>query len=193
MITRLFKIIFCLFVFISFVDGIAFAQDVDNLTNNGWSVIESKYCTILCHPDVNINTVNKRVRIRFRLLDRSFYSAKGKTIEEQLAEKCDLLVKRVQTILDMFPRKMHLKVKIFKNQTQLDRAYAETFGHNDGVLRISYYVHKYTTIYTTERVIREGVLAHEIGHAISDHYFLVPPPEKIKELLAQYSELHLED
>ena len=36
-----------------------------------------------------------------------------------------------------------------------------------------------------------NIIAHEMGHAIVDHYFAAIPPEKIRELLASYVDLHL--
>jgi Zn-dependent peptidase ImmA (M78 family) len=37
------------------------------------------------------------------------------------------------------------------------------------------------------------VIAHELGHAVCDHYFLVIPPEKVREMLASYVDAHLEE
>jgi hypothetical protein len=33
-----------------------------------------------------------------------------------------------------------------------------------------------------------GMLGHKIAHAIISHYFVVPPPAKIQEVLAGYVE-----
>ncbi|MFC1645705.1 hypothetical protein ACFL2Y_00805 [Candidatus Omnitrophota bacterium] len=172
---------------------ICLAVDYSWLEDSGWKVIESKYCTVLLHPDVKIERVNKKVKIRFYSLDGSRFSPKGKSVEEQLAEKVERIFKKVERVLDMYPDKIRINLKIFKTQAQLDEEYAKIFGENDEMLRISYYIHKYSTIFTTEQAIREGVLAHEIGHAVTDHYFLVKPSEKIKELLSQYAEIHLEE
>lgn len=171
------------------------AEDTAELANGGWRTIESKYCTIFCHPNVDIEEVNHKIKIRFYdiLLGRGRYSLKGRSVEGQLAEKFDRIFQKVEKILDMFPRKIHLTVKIYKNQAQLDDAYAQIFAHANGKQRISYYVHKYTTIYTTEQAISQAVIAHEMGHAVTDHYFLIVPPEKIKELLSHYVEIHLQD
>lgn len=171
------------------------AEDAGEPSSEAWRTIESRYCTILCHPDVDVEKINNKIKIRFYdiSLDRSRYPLKKRSAEEQLAEKFDRIFQKVEKILDMFPRKIHLTVKVYRNQAQLDDAYAQTFGYADGKERISYYVHKYTTIYTTQQAISQKVLAHEMGHAVTDHYFLILPPEKIKELLAQYVEIHLED
>lgn len=185
-----------LFVISSFqFHGVALAEDAGELPDKEWGIIESKYCTILYHPDVDIEKINNKIKIRFYdiFLDRDRYSSKNSSVEEQLAKKIDRIFQKVEKILDMFPRKMHPTLKIYRNQDQLDDAYAKTFGGANTERRISYYVHKYTTIYTTQQVVSQGLLAHEMGHAVTSHYFLILPPEKIKELLVQYVEMHLED
>ncbi|GAF80441.1 unnamed protein product [marine sediment metagenome] len=186
-------IILLVAAFFFFSKEVCLAADYSWLEDAGWKVVESKHCTILLHPEVNMKKVNARIRIRFYSLDKSTFSSQEKTVEEQLAEKIDRIFKKVERVLDMYPDRMRLNLKVFKTQAQLDEEYAKIFGESDGTLRISYYIHKHSTIFTTEQAIREGVLAHEMGHAISDHYFLVKPAEKIKELLAQYAEIHLEE
>jgi Zn-dependent membrane protease YugP len=37
------------------------------------------------------------------------------------------------------------------------------------------------------------VVAHEVGHAIVDQYFMVRSPYNIHELLAQFTEKHITD
>jgi hypothetical protein len=207
MLRKNIAIIIILSFFITFMQledvGLAAAADSDSdsdsdsacswLKDAGWKIIGSEYCTIILHPDVDMEKLNNKIKIRFYAVDKSTFSPKGKTVEEQLAEKIDRIFTKVERVMDMYPDRMHLNIKIFQTQAQLDEEYAKIFSENDGMLRISYYIHKYSTIFTTEQAIREGVVAHEMGHAISDHYFLVKPSEKIKELLAQYAEIHLEE
>ncbi|MFC1708738.1 hypothetical protein ACFL2J_01575 [Candidatus Omnitrophota bacterium] len=186
-------IVLLIVTFFFFPGDICLAADYSWLEDAGWRVAKSEYCTILLHPDVKIERVNNSIRIRFYSLDKSTFSSQGKTVEKQLAEKIDRIFKKVERVLDMYPDKININLKVFKTQAQLDEEYAKIFGENDNMLRISYYIHKYSTIFTTEQAIREGVVAHEMGHAIADHYFLVKPAGKIKELLAQYAEIHLEE
>ena len=195
MLRHIFIIIFILFAFVSVfhLEDVSSAEDYGWLQSAGWRIIDSDHCTVMLHPDVNLEKVNKKVNVRFHSLDNGAFSPKYKSIESQIGEKVDRIFKKVERVLDMYPNKIHLNIKIFRTQAQLDEEYGKIFGHNDGVLRISYYIHKYTTIFTTELAIREGILAHEMGHAIADHYFLVSPSERIKELLAQYAEIHLEE
>jgi hypothetical protein len=171
----------------------ALAEDVAELFNEQWKVIEAKYCTIFYHPDVDIKGLHNRIKIRFYDIERPHRRLKNRNIEEQLADKFDCIFRKVEKILDMYPRKIHLTVKIYKNQDHLDEAYLARLGCANENKRHSYYIHKDTTIYTTQKAISHRVLAHEMGHAVTDHYFLILPPEKVKEVLCQYVEMHLEE
>lgn len=172
---------------------IPFADYASALDTEGWKIIESKYFTIFCHPEINMEKLSNRIAVKFYDDDWGRYSPKNKSVDKQVAEKFDRLFRKAEKILDMYPRRIHPIVKIFKNQSQLDKEYAKIFGSLDGKERISFYVHKYTTIYTSEAAISEGVISHEMGHAIADHYFLILPPDKVGELLSQFIELHLEE
>ena len=39
--------------------------------------------------------------------------------------------------------------------------------------------------------LRVGILAHEMAHAVIDHYFGVKPPKATAEILAQYVDAHI--
>ena len=41
------------------LEGVCHAKNTEKLADSGWEVIESRYCNIFCHPDVDIKRVNK--------------------------------------------------------------------------------------------------------------------------------------
>jgi hypothetical protein len=47
----------------------------------------------------------------------------------------------------------------------------------------AYYVHAEKTIYCSADTISDRKLAHEIGHALIDTYFVIPVPRQISEVL----------
>ena len=55
----------------------------------------------------------------------------------------------------------------------------------------SYYIKSQNTIYVSLDNFNLGVLGHEIAHVIISHYFVVPPPHKIQEVLAGYVDYSL--
>ena len=49
------------------------------------------------------------------------------------------------------------------------------------------------TIYVNVDDTQEEILAHEMAHAIIDHYLLVRPPAAAAEILARYVHTHIYD
>ena len=51
-----------------------------------------------------------------------------------------------------------------------------------------FYVSSIDTLYVDAEYVNIHILGHELSHAIQVHYFVVPPPAKIQEILAGYVE-----
>ena len=168
----------------AFQDTLASMQD-------GWSTIESKYFTIYLEAGVDAK------RVQRRLNDRMFYTYpahrpdKSAGNEEKIAYRMDTLLERVKDILGIYPASMRVQIKIFKTRRELNDEFARIVARRQEIK--SFYVHKYETIYASEADINDSIIAHEMGHAVVDHYFMVIPPEKFAEMLASYVDLHLDD
>jgi hypothetical protein len=156
-----------------------------------WPSFESKYCTIYLEPGVDAR------RVQRRLNQRSFYTYaaarpdRSASDEEKIAYRIDILLEKAKEILGIYPSKMDLKIKIFKTRQELDDEFTRIVKRVEDVR--SFYVHQQETIYLSEPDISDSIVAHEMGHAVVDHYFQVVPPAKLGEMLAQYVDLHLED
>jgi len=55
----------------------------------------------------------------------------------------------------------------------------------------SFYVFDSNTIFISYQDLTLGMLGHEIAHAVISGYFVVPPPDKVQEVLAGYVEYSL--
>jgi hypothetical protein len=55
----------------------------------------------------------------------------------------------------------------------------------------SFYCRDSNTIYIANKDVSVGVLGHEIAHAVINQYFMIPPPEKMQEVMAGYVEYSL--
>ncbi len=157
-----------------------------------WKITKSYFCTLYFKYDVDIDALNKKIdtyRVDYGL------SAKperlGENAEDEVAYKFDLIFSKVQELLDMRPKDMHLKAKIYRDQNDLDKVYMEIFNEENKF--IAFYVFKLNTLFASENKISANVLAHEIAHSIVGHCFSVIPPKKVAEMLAQYADLHLRD
>ncbi len=167
--------------------------DVAYCYDTEWQVFSSRFCTVFYEEGVNLKTVNRRINLRFSDFynPRRFRTKEVLSIEETVAEKLDAIFARTEDILDMFPSKINVTVRIYKNRNGLNAVYEEIF--NEPNKAASFYIYKTNTIYTTERDVKEGILAHEMAHCIIDHYFVILPPRKIQEMLAIYADVHLKD
>ena len=57
----------------------------------------------------------------------------------------------------------------------------------------SFYCHKTRTRDTSEADISDSIIARKIAHAIINYYFIVKPPEQVREMIAIYVDSHLQD
>ena len=120
-----------------------------------------------------------------------FASTSPKERTKKLIEKIDALYKRAQEILDMRKRAKKAIIKIYPNLEQLRKAHikhVKVEGHSR-----AWYLFKSRTIFLNVRDLHEGILAHEMGHHIIDHYFGVRPPSASAEILCRYVDKHLHD
>lgn len=100
------------------------------------------------------------------------------SIDKTLASnRVDRIVDRVKAILDMQPDKF--KIDIYLHRGPLDKN------------KVAYYEHRNKSIYISVDYTTDGVLAHEVAHAIISQYFTPPPPSKIQEILTQYVDRYL--
>lgn len=158
-----------------------------------WVRIDSRYCTILYANEVDLGQVNKRIDLAPRSFGwiKWWSSSEKKDLTEKLADKFDQIFMKVEEILDMYPRRIQVKVKVFATKSKLDEAYYEIFGEENRAS--AFYVYRFNTIYLEQGQISEKILAHELAHAIICHYFVILPPKKVQEMLATYVDAHLKD
>ena len=108
---------------------------------------------------------------------------------DSLVIALDTLYNIVMKDLDMYLYTLQGNLKICNDRNQLNNLYASIFGHE--LKTSSFYINDYNTIYISADDFTKEILGHEIAHLIISHYFVVPPPEKVAELLAGYVEYQL--
>jgi hypothetical protein len=109
----------------------------------------------------------------------------------RLTMRIDEILEKVQSILDMYPIDLHISIFVLPDYESLKKVFRE-FSLS-GSAPIAFYSHKMRSIYVAADSLTDGVLGHEIAHAVINFYFGVPPPAKMQEILAQYVDLHLWD
>ena len=152
--------------------------------------LQSRYVTVrysnkqLLH-DFNDELVLNR-KLRYYLRKKNIV-----TVQDEVIAKLDVLVEKAEVVLDMFPSGLHITVVLLGTRKDVARMYMSKYGKKAN--HIAYYSLKEKTIYISVNDTKLRVIAHEIGHAIVDHYFKVRPPYNIHELMAQFTEKHIGD
>lgn len=111
------------------------------------------------------------------------------SLQQTLARKIDALFLRAQTILDMRRRMKRVHIRIYPDKAALAATYRRLFRAPCDLR--AWYLFETRTIYLNLQDVHEGILAHELGHHIIDHFFEVRPPSATAEILARYIDAHL--
>lgn len=126
-----------------------------------------------------------------RKLDRQIQKRNIVTVEDEVLAKLDTIMEKVEVVLDMFPANLRINVVLLASAGDVSRVFAQKYGKRAN--HIAYYSLSEDTIYVSVENARLEVIAHEMGHAIVDHYFTERPPYNIHELMAQFAEKHITD
>ncbi len=168
--------------------GAAHAYD-DGFSASG--KIEGKYTVTYYSPEADI--IELIQKINMRPSDKILAGGPlgpGASPKEELGQSLDALFLQVSDILDMHLYSLKINIKICRDNERLKDIYYAMFNAHLGD-RQSFYVFTGNTIYTSEENFKRGVVGHEISHAIICHYFAVPAPIKVQEVLSMYVEYNL--
>ena len=113
-----------------------------------------------------------------------FLGENGTSKDASLGEFVDTLFKRVQQILGMPLPSLRVNIQLLKSQRDVSWKWASITG--TPTKAPAFYWKKTNTIYLQPKELSTGILAHEMGHAVIDHYFVIRPPSKIAEMLCEY-------
>ena len=151
---------------------------------------KSRYATLHYSTKRLLSDFNDQIRVG-RKLNYIVRKKNIVTVEDEVLAKIDTIIEKAEVILDMFPNNLHIHIVLLKNSREVSRIYKQKYGKK--VNHIAYYSLSEDTIYISVNNANLRVLAHEVGHAIVDHYFKVRPPYNIHELMAQFTEKHITD
>lgn len=151
---------------------------------------KSRYVTLSYSGSEVLRDFNKRLvlnrKLRYKLREKRMI-----TVEDEVIAKLEVLIEKAESILNMFPPSLHITVRLLPTRREVAAVYQQKYGRRAD--HIAYYSLKEDTIYISVRDTKLRVVAHEIGHAVVDHYFKVRPPYNIHELMAQFTEKHITD
>ena len=153
--------------------------------------IDGKYVAVYCADGLDAAVLGHRLNIGPSDKIQAGKSAKTEeSPEKELSEMLDTLYLQVSDITDMHLYSLRVALKVCSDGNQLNSIYNNLFNESLGG-RLSFYVFSSNTIYVSADGFTKEIIGHEMTHAIICHYFVVPPPVKIQEILAMYVEYNL--
>lgn len=148
--------------------------------------LESKYFVLYYYKDCDLTELAQKLNINY-FLHPDVFSNESEDINSVISKTLDALYLEVSDILDIHLYSYHGKIRVYPNREEFKK---NAFGNYRGrVPDVScIYKHSDNTIYISFPDLTLGMFAHETAHTIISHYFVVPPPVKIQEVLAGYVE-----
>jgi len=150
--------------------------------------IATKYATIVYQDEEILRRFNDEI-----LWGGGFFFRRPRqlTLADEVKNKVDSILEKVEAVLEMFPKGLRFTMVLLPDDDDVQEVFQQKYGNK--VDYIAFYVPPEKTMYVAASKVRLRVLAHELAHVVVDHYFEVPPPVKIHELLAQFAETHVTD
>jgi hypothetical protein len=157
--------------------------------------LDGQNLRVVIYPDVNKERVFRKIASSGGSLFGGLFGSSRQYSDYALVREFEDIYVKAQRILDMYPQ-VKFDIRIYKNQKQLNenlRRSAAKPNHDMSGELISYYIHAYKIVYTSEQTISRGIIAHEFGHVITENYFTTKIPYQIGELMSQHVEAHIDD
>jgi hypothetical protein len=175
-------------LFFSFLCGLVQGENSDNVH---WQTLETKYTIIHYQSVKDLKKFNDHIDYGPQRwsLTRLFSAPQSDDLTHSIKKKVDALYARVQEILDMRKRMKKVTIKVYHNKEQLHDAYSRLYKTPCRIR--AWYVYKQNTICLSVDDLHERMLAHELAHAIIDHYLVMRPPKTTAEILARYVDRQL--
>ena len=158
-----------------------------------WIMLETKHTIIRFLRAEDLDTFNHNMDFDRESwgLRQLFADKTPDSLHGEISEKTDNLYERVQEILDMRKKSPKVFINLYPNRKELDQAYYHLYQSKNNIR--AWYVFDHNTIYVNVEDVHEGMLAHEMAHAIIDHFLLVRPPSASAEILARYVDAHIHE
>lgn len=153
-------------------------------------IVKSKYLTVYADAGIDKAQVLKKLSADYYLRLGPAFSASsvgGEGLDGMLAKTLDALYLEVSDVLDIHMYDFNVDLEILRDRAAIAEVLRPYFGGKD-INMPSFYYHNKKKIYVSLADLNAGMLAHEISHSIISHYFIVPPPAKMQEVLSGYVE-----
>jgi len=147
-------------------------------------ISKGQYFSIYGYKGLDISYLLQK--LNFSYLQYIGVLSQSRDLKTTLANTIDAIYLEVSDILDIHMYSYHGKIYIFPDKSYISAVFKKYFGKE--FPERSFYLHPRNAIYISFSDLTLGMLSHEIAHAIISHYFVVPPPTKVQEVLCGYVE-----
>ena len=157
-----------------------------------WQILQTRFTILKYKTSQDLIRFHSSVRFGPRKWNRSLEleDITQEQVEDMVIKKVDAIFIQAQEILDMKKRFDPVNIHVHSDTQSLKKAYESIYS---GECRLrAWYRYRTNTIYLNSRDLHQGILAHELAHAIIDHYLTVKPPPQTAEILARYVDTHLD-
>lgn len=147
--------------------------------------IKSRYFTIHLKSGVDTDRLTMKIALPSSIKTIIRSSTAGFR-DDNLEDQLDLLYLAVYEILEIHLKQFQSSVKVCDDSECLLNVAKKLFGQE--IKSGGFYVVALDTLYVDSDNVTLNILGHELAHAILTKYFMVPPSERIQEVLAGYVE-----
>ena len=177
--------------------------NADTSLRGEWKSLVTEYTTINYRSLEDLKTFYQKIKHP----SRGRFSSPSPSISVQdetpsgLIQKIDVLFKSAQKILSIRKKMNRVFLQIHSNKEQLALAYVKISGSSlrcyedrcslKTALPRAWYVYETNTVHLNVEDVHQGILAHEMAHAIIDHYLGFKPSRTTAERLAKGVEKNL--
>lgn len=150
--------------------------------------IRTHYASVIYQDESQVTRFNE---ISLSSFPPSIRAGQIVTSHDELGDKLDRVVQRVETILNIFPFNLKFRVVLLPTARDVQAVYRTKYGMSAEY--VAFYSPEDKTAFISVDDVNLNILAHELTHVVLDHYFLQPPPAVIQELVARYVDFHIDD
>ena len=161
--------------------------------DSGWHQLETRHTIIHYQSIGDLKQFNRKISYhtgKWGVLS-TIFGSNSDVLQDKVRKKVDGIFEKVQHLLGMRKRMDKVRIHVCRNKKQLHDNYYRIY-EKPGRFR-AWYAYELNAVYVNHQDLDEGMLSHELTHAIVDQYLLVRPPRASAEILARYVDLHLFD
>jgi len=151
-----------------------------------WNHVVGRHAIVAYQHRDELIAFNRQIRYGFQF---GVPEGSDEALAALVAGKVDALYERAQQILDMRGKSEKVTIRLHPDSRRLHEIYQALFKAECPYR--AWYLYEKKTVYINVADVTAGMVAHEVGHHIIDHYFKVRPPAATAEILARYIDAHL--